>query len=339
MLAYKLYYLLCTHNYDEIEKIIKELDIENILLNNGIILSLDNGITLPLDNSILSNLLLYYIKITNNIMINHIYTNYNLMKRDYLKLIKYYFDNNFDNYLFLVINKINLNNLTNTDLDYLINNKIFKILYYLENLFLTTKIINNNLNHNKLKLIYINDNNKYLLLLQNNMKKHILINLIKFYEKYSTYDYIIDAGNILYSDKGNLTMESINGLIKILNNTVNNLIIIHPKHIKNNLIQKYILQNYKYYITPISYDDDIFILWFFFKSLSKCNIISNDKFKNYNFILKLNTDYNLLLQQIINYSISNYELNNKHTYSNCIQIIDNHIYIPNIENSFSIFNL
>ena len=132
-------------------------------------------------------------------------------------------------------------------------------------------------------------------------------------------------------------MESINGLIKILNNTVNNLIVIHPKHLKNDLIQKYILKHYKYYITPIYYDDDIIILWFFFKSQAKCNIITNDKFKNYNFILKLNNDYNLLLQQIINYSISNYELHNINTYSKCIQIIDNNIYIPNIENSFSVF--
>jgi len=327
MLAYKLYQLLSIHDYEEIEKLIKKLDLENLLLNTNI--SLDNGS--------LSNLLLYYIKFNNNIMINYIYNNYNLMKRDYLKLIKYYYDNNNDNYLFLVINKINLYDLTNTDLDYLISNKIFKILYYLENLFLTTKIINNNLNSSILKLIFINDNNKYLLLLQNNIKKNILINLIKYYEKYQNYNYIIDAGNILYSDKGKITMESINGLIKILNNTVNNLIVIHPKHLKNDLIQKYILKHYKYYITPIYYDDDIIILWFFFKSQAKCNIITNDKFKNYNFILKLNNDYNLLLQQIINYSISSYELHNINTYSKCIQIIDNNIYIPNIENSFSVF--
>ena len=80
MLAYKLYQLLSIHDYEEIEKLIKKLDLENLLLNTNI--SLDNGS--------LSNLLLYYIKFNNNIIINHIYNNYDLMKRDYLKLIKYY---------------------------------------------------------------------------------------------------------------------------------------------------------------------------------------------------------------------------------------------------------
>jgi len=311
-LEHKLYNLLENKNYEEIEILVKNIKITDII-----------------SNGLLSNLLKYYIIIENNELINLLLNNNKLMKRDYLLLCQYYYNKNNDNAI-NIFNKIDFNKLETKDIDFIIINKMDKILHLLDGYFIKSSI-NLNTFPDKLKLYYIPEINinKYLNLLENKFSSKILKKLKNFKLLLPSVKYIIDAGNILHSDCGNITDKSINGLNSILQKLDNSIVIIHEKHFSNPLIVDVITQ-YNYYLTPYRYYDDIFIMWLFLKFYSKCYIISNDKFQDHIYYLNFNrNDNNLLLQQIINYSVENYNLNDIPTYSECIQIIDNYIYIPN----------
>jgi len=245
------------------------------------------------------------------------------MKRDYLNISKYFYDINFEKSLSIFKN-INYETLNTKDIDFLINNKLIKLIYELKDLFIYTKMKINlcKLPYIKLK---INNCNTYI----NQINKYLTVDIINnLYNIINDYEYIIDAGNILHSDKGSITQNSINGLKKIINNNKNSLIIIHTKHFNNSHIKNIIIK-YNYYLTPYNYNDDLFILWFFFTN--NCNIITNDKFKDHNYNLNLYYNYNILLQYIIHYS-SNYDLYFKEY--NFIRKCDNNIYIPYHDNDY-----
>ena len=303
-LSYILYNSL-NNNENKIEDIINTYTLDNLLLNNGC----------------LSNLLLYYINNKNEEKINYILTKNNLMKRDYLNISKYYYFFNFNKSL-EVFKNINYYNLEIKDIDFLINNSLIKLLYELEGIFIKTTV---NLNNFSISLPYIKleiNNLKYINEIEKLFTNNILNNLNKIK---LDYDYIIDAGNILYSNKGKF---NINGLINILNRCNNSLIIIHKKHLKIDIV-KNIINNYNYFPTLYNYYDDLFILWFFLKKHSY--IISNDKFKDHNYNLKFEYNYNILLQYIINYT-KEYELIHKE--NNFIRINNNNIYIPHINGDY-----
>ena len=304
-IGYTLYKYIIDKNYDKIKNIIENQDLNEILLHNGC----------------LSNIILYYINYNDIININKILLRTNLMKRDYLNISKYFYDINFDKSL-LIFKNINYKKLNTKDIDFLINNKLIKLIYELNELFIYTKI---NINLCKLSYIKLKIKNTYI----NQINKYLTLDIINnLYKIINNYEYIIDAGNILHSDKGSITPNSINGLIKIMNNYKNSLIIIHKKHF-NNLYIKNIIIKYNYYLTPYNYNDDLFILWFFFNN--NCNIITNDKFKDHNYNLNLDYDYNILLQYIIHYS-NNYDLYFKEY--NFIRKCDNNIYIPYDNNDY-----
>jgi hypothetical protein len=302
----EIYKLLNNNNNNEILDIININGLNNLLLHNGC----------------LSNLLIYYINNNDNDKINYILTKTNLMKRDYLNITKYYYEIDFDKSL-MSFRNINYNNLEIKDIDFLIKNSLRKIFYELEEIFIKTT-----LNYNNYKLPYKKlqiKNNNYINIIEKIFTDNILneLNKIKL-----DYNYIIDAGNILYSDKGKI---NITGLEKIINKCNNSIIIIHKKHLKNNII-KNIINKYHYYETPYTFYDDLFILWFFLKKHSY--IITNDKFRDHNYNYNLKYNYNILLQYIINYT-KEYELiNNEH---NFIRIENNNIYIPFINGNYLLF--
>jgi len=315
-IGYTLYKLL-NNNKSEIEQIINLNGLENLLLHNGC----------------LSNILLFYINNNNNDKIEYILQNKNLMKRDYLNICKYFYNEDYNKSL-LVFKKINYNNLEMKDIDFIINNSLIKLLYELEELFIYTTIETNitTLDNIKLKINNID--------LINNIEQNIKINILNKLNKLNynyDYDYIIDAGNILHSFKGSINENSINGLVKILNTCSNNniLIIIHNKHFKNQLIKNIIIK-YNYFLTPYNNNDDLYILWFFLKK--NTSIITNDKFKDHNYNLNFGYNYNILLQYIINYT-NKYEF--KYNNHNFIRKYNNNVYIPILnsnKNMFSVFS-
>jgi len=335
------------NNVDEINGFIELLYKDNIFIK------------LFQDNSTLSLFLKHFIRINDEHNINNIIeSNIILMKRDYLCIINYFYNKDYNKSEYIFINKIISDDtilLDIKDILYIINNKLFKLLLIIDNLYIEQKQIN----YDKLNIINSNNTLKYIqpcnlnnCLIDNN----IIYKIFDYYNNYlhdyinklnnfNNYNLIIDGGNLLHSDNGKITDQSLLNLEYILNN-INEykpIIILHIKHIKTlnikNLLKK---NNIPYFLTPYNYYDDKFIIWFFIKSNFSSFILSNDNFHDHIYEIKLLLNNNLIhyqiysifKQQILKYNIKQKNIE-KRIYSNCIQINDNIIYIP-INNNNSI---
>ena len=268
------------------------------------------------DNGIITNLILYYIKINDENKINYFLENCKLMKRDYLNIIVYD-----KKYLYLFDTIIDNFELLDKDLDFIINNKL-NVLHKLDGFFLKNNCnYKNTIDTNLLKLYYLDE--KSIELMLNLIEKEIIItdkmkDLLK-----NNYDNIIDCGNIIYNKQGKINYNNLN-IIKQL--TGNNLLIIHIKHKKN--LNNDILKN-NIYFTPYKFNDDLYILYFFLKMKTKCFIISNDKYRDHIFNFNISEKFkNIITQQTINYNLDENKINNYPKFSNCIQVIDDFIFIP-----------
>ena len=268
------------------------------------------------DNGIITNLILYYIKINDENKINYFLENCKLMKRDYLNIIVYD-----KKYLYLFDTIIDNFELLDKDLDFIINNKL-NVLHKLDGFFLKNNCnYKNTIDTNLLKLYYLDE--KSIELMLNLIEKEIIItdkmkDLLK-----NNYDNIIDCGNIIYNNQGKINYNNLN-IIKQL--TGNNLLIIHIKHKKN--LNNDILKN-NIYFTPYKFNDDLYILYFFLKMKTKCFIISNDKYRDHIFNFNISEKFkNIITQQTINYNLDENKINNYPKFSNCIQVIDDFIFIP-----------
>jgi hypothetical protein len=294
----------------ELHKLLLNNDLEKI---NKIV---DNIKKLDYDNGIITNLILYYIKINNKNKIDYFLENYKLMKRDYLNIIVYD-----KNYLYLFDFIINNFELLDKDLDFIINNKI-NVLHKLDGYFLKNNCnYINTIDTKLLKLYYLDE--KSIELMLNLIEKEIIItNKINDLLKIN-YDNIIDCGNIIYNNQGKINYNNLN-IINQLNG--NNLLIIHTKHKKN--LNSNIFKN-NIYFTPYKFNDDLYILYFFLKMKTKCFIISNDKYRDHIFNFNISEKFkNIITQQTINYNLDNNTINNYPTFSNCIQVINDLIFIP-----------
>lgn len=300
-ISWKLHTLLLDNNLEEINEIvdsIKEIDY---------------------DNGIITNILLYYIKIDNKEKINYFLEDnfkVKLMKRDYLNIMVYN-----KKYLYLFDTVINNFELLDKDLDFIIKNKL-DVLHKLDGYFLkNSSNYANTINTNLLKLYYLDE--KSIELMLNLIEKEIIITdklneLLKI-----NYDNIIDCGNIIYNNQGKINYNNLNIINQL---TGNNLLIIHTKHKKN--LNSNIIKN-NIYFTPYKFNDDLYILYFFLKMKTKCFIISNDKYRDHIFNFNISEKFkNIITQQTINYNLDNNKINDYPTFSNCIQVINNLIFIP-----------
>lgn len=345
----------------------------DILINNY---KLDDLINTK-HNGLITNLLNIYIYNKNDKMITEILdkieilTDFKLMKRDYLNLINYYYSIDYDKSIYIFDNYIysqdpswtlsyqNRFILLNKDIDFLIQNKLYKILQKLDGLFIDTPnfLINNELtihtDCNNLKLYYLSEFkiNNILEKVELLIPPTIIKSMNSFLIKNNKYNIILDAGNIIHNRKGIICNNSINDLNKIINYyynmNYNILVIIHKKHIK---IYPKILDicnniNISYYLTPYNYNDDLFIIWFFLKSIYRPYIISNDKYTDHIFNLDIATfdktlEFKYIIkQQTLNYNTDIFYIEKMPSYSHCIQIIDNIIYIPYLINQFISINI
>jgi len=281
------------------------------------------------NNSLNSILIRYFID--DNDIIEYIINHNNLMRRDYLTLIKHYYDNLYDKSLEL-FNKHIIKDIKNTDLDFILDNKLYKFIPQLIGLYLETQHNNNLLLDNKLLKYYkLEDESINLLLdnINNKLSSNILKKLNNFWDKnHMNFDNIIDGGNVIYHNKGKYDLNNID---KVLNNS---LVIIHKSHNYNKSLC---------YKTDYNYNDDIFILWFFLKSKCLYHIITNDKYKDHIYKYNITNDiYSHLCSKTVNYDLDNSHIKHnhsrciKHNHSRCIQNIDNTYFIPSINNSFEV---
>jgi hypothetical protein len=303
-----------------------------VLINEGDIVNAKNEIDNIDPQHILKNLKGYNsLKLRLYIMDNDIngiinlLDNNEMMSRDWVDFLIYVNNYNiFDIFLEKYLDKIiNINYTINniTDLyDNLEKSNFYNFIKYFEYKSITINKYSED-NCLDVKSNYYSED-----LLQLQIKKLNIVSL----KINNHYKFILDGGNILYSEKGKLNNMSYKKLLKYYNyysKLGETLIVLHKKHSKyiNMLSLKANI-----YFSPYQENDDLYILYF--SLINKANIISNDEYydhidkysikeNNFNF-LKIYLEEKLIkLNRINGY---NYQENK----TKVVQNIDNKIYIP-----------
>lgn len=353
--ANKIAFLLHQNQNDTdlINQLMTTYSLENLIKTNN--------------SGLISNLLQFFITKHDDKQIEYIIeiSNQKLMKRDYLSLINYYYHTDLIKSIYILENNILSKTLHNNnfiiltkDINYIIENKLFKILEKLEGQFIETSnndypLINSEQLDLKLKFIDDEINSRILedveKLLPDETKNN-LNHLMK--NKFRNIEALIDGGNVMHSNQGIINQQSVNNLellITQVKKTVGNpLIIIHKRHLKifPNMITSFNLLNVNYYLTNYGMNDDIFILWFFLKTGSKTFIISNDKYRDHIFKFEtnkklINVDFkmsifnHIIQQQTLGFDIKDFKINPKPKHSKCIYLQNEKIYVPHVSGSFA----
>jgi hypothetical protein len=288
-------------------------------------------------------LLNYYFYVNDIDNINNIIMNYELMKRDYLNYCNYY--QNKELVIKIFNEKIKYKEqLLEKDINFLIDNKLDFLLKELDGYFINCSKENNFNDYKILKKYNLENKDKILEYYENLIPKSY-INIMR--KKLHNIDIIIDGGNISYFGIKNKSDIYIN--VKIIMDNVMNykggkyknpLIIFNEQHNtakQNNII--YLINNYNVVFTPKNIYDDFFIIYGII--YNDIPVLTNDKFKDHIYDMfklfdsKNNNVKNYFDEKIINYTYNKiFDIN---SYSKCIQIINNNIYIP-CKNGFYIYN-
>ena len=304
------------------------------------------------NNGLVSNLLEYYIRYDNNMIAplieNLIKVEFSLMKRDYLKLANFYYHSNYSlaKSIFMnnILSKVNFNSefiLSSKDIDYMIENRMFHLLEKLENIYITSNLKMNRVIPQNLKLVDMSQNIRDSILLK---IESMIPNQKYFLDKnfgMKNFRTIIDGGSVIHNRGGVIRNTSIDDLISITSMCDIPVVVIHERHKKTlKTIEQIFVQNkINYYFTPTHFNDDVFILWFFLKNTGSL-IVSNDKYRDhiFNLITKgknTNSQFNhILSQQTLQFNCIKRWIQDKPNYSNCIQKIDDMLYIPHILGNF-----
>jgi hypothetical protein len=351
----QLAFLLYQNNNDPgfVNQLINRFSLENLIKTKN--------------NGLISNLLSYYIS-TNNvkkieeIIIQSSNYDFNMMKRDYLNLSKYFYSIDIDvsikyfNHIFSLVSTSTDSVILSKDVDFLIKNKMFGLISLISGLFIESSInsyplINGNDIKLKLKIIdskIINNIKDYVEKIMGSKYVKQLNHYVK--TQNTMFDAIIDGGNVIHTRYGFIGQNSLNdlkNLLKLVKNKVGNpLLVIHRRHLKTcpNLISCLNIMKISYYLTPYNMNDDIFILWFFLKYNSTPYIISNDKYRDHIFKFETNKKYikdnifsqfnHVLHQQTLQYNLVQHDIDSLPQYSRCIQLENNRIYIPHLSGRF-----
>lgn len=280
----------------------------------------------------------------------YIYSNVkNLMKRDYLNLIKSIYN---DDYIKAeeTFYKI-IMNIKEKDIIFLLENKLYRLLYCLNGMFIT---INSRLDTKDLNIVNMIPNNSlyYLPDMISNIMLDYIINSINNkdeIEKLNSmvacdYKVIVDGGNIIHNKDGRIDINSLPTLMNVIRLATNKigktLLILHQRHISTlpNLLENLRLNEINYYLTPYSKNDDLYILYMFLK-LRTSYIVTNDMYKDHINNIKINDIYKKILSGVLEQqTIGNIYRYMKDTkiYSKCIQKYGNTIYIPYLNNFIKI---
>ncbi len=325
------------------------------------------------NNGLISNLLHYYISTDNIEIINQIVSlanihDFNMMKRDYLNLAKYFYQIDFDvsvkyfNHIFSMVSTNTDSAILTKDIDFLIENKMFNLISLISGVFIESSInsyplVDGNEKNLKLKMI----DSKIIDSIREYIETTIGITMMQQLNHFvdiqtHKFDAIIDGGNVLHARTGSINSGSLfdlENLIDLVKKKVGNpILVIHRRHLKTypSLISRLNMLKISYYLTPYAMNDDIFIMWFFLKFDSSPYIISNDKYRDH--IFKFETskknmmkntpmlNYNfsqfnhVLHQQTLKYNVSQNSINDSPSYSNCIQLQNDRLYIPHISGKF-----
>lgn len=279
-------------------------------------------------NKGLISLIFQYGIIVDNTEIIESIKPYISMKRDFLHLIVYNKQDTI-NCIDIFKKNINLELFLQKDIEFLIENELYFLLPCLEGMFIKLDIEGSDIYNSKLKKFTLQNTMKYITIFSKKINSKIFKNFNDVIS--NNYDYIIDAGNILFSQTGQIGSHSIEDLKTVIDTYPNSLIIIHKRHLEDKKIVD-IIKGTLYYATPKNINDDIFIILAYLKN--QVNIITNDNFKDHTI------DDNYLRFHINDILIKYTNDNGKFTfkpiceYTECIQVIDDCVYIPSSKNGF-----
>ena len=329
------------HTYFLTMELIKPFEINTLCrqfyenLNNGNIKLVEEEILtnykienlLKVKNKGLISLILQYAILVNNQEIISTVIPFISMKRDFFTLILSNRRNE-DYCKKLFIDKIDKNSITQKDILFIIENNLHFLLPLLNGLFIELELEGSVKYDVRFKKYYLNNTIKY----QSHFSKKINNELLsEFQNKIKTnYNFIIDAGNILFSRDGTFGNHSIDDFKHVIDSFPSSLIIIHQRHLKNKRIKE-LLSNQLFFATPYGLNDDIFIMLAYLKN--QVNIVTNDNYKDHTI------DENIfrvqLLDNLIKYENNKGKIkfNDIRSYSRCIQVIDDITFIPG-NNSF-----
>ncbi len=333
--------------------------VDNIIKTIGLDLLLKTR-----NSGLISNIINYFVETANTQMINQIEKkigNFKLMKRDYMCLIKYFYVRDYPRaQMYWETNILGVKTNANTsilqlkDINFILENKLHKLLGYLSGLFVVSDYTSSacmiSPNSQFKKFTIKPELQSYLITqLENYMGNYVKVANSFYSSQMKNQTVIIDAGNVLHGRNGKVTHESIQDLFNIIDLTRKTLgepiVVIHKRHGKSYpvLIDMFIKSNVKYFQTPYNFNDDIFIMWFFAKSAGTLNILSNDKYRDhiYNYQSSAKSDdffisefANVLTEQTLSYQLGTLEIQQALSYSFCIQVIGSNVYVPHISGKF-----
>lgn len=318
----------------------KEIEICFKLINEIKLLSLKD----KQKKSFTSLIIKFYLITNKNESIKDlVYSDITLMKRDYLLYCNLIYNSDKDEAIDIFVNKILPNELLlQKDIDFIIDNKLYKLLEILDGYYINCTKKSNVFDFSKLRKYGLDKSKKEEII---KYYKELIPNKYydEFISKLSGADVILDGGNISFNNSGKLDYKYIENVFK---NTLlrykKPLFIIHKRHekSKNPIIKQFLNKfNENIYLTPYNFYDDYFLI--FGIIYNDINIITNDLFKDHIFEMfklfesKNNQIKNYLTEKILNYN-RNF-IKDELKYSNCIQYIDGNLYIPTIDNNFFIF--
>ena len=267
--------------------------------------------------SFISLKLRYFIK--NNINFDQILLNYNLMKRDYWQCIEYYKD---DREKAFDLMTLYIHHIEEYDIDIMIKNKWYYLIKHWDGYPVISSV-----NKNTDDLIELSKYNFNI----ENIKSIYYKKLPKkyhdyFHNKMNDCDILIDGANIAHINK-NFDYSHLIELIKKLEDLKHcPKIILHERHIiKNTFLEKYIIR------TPKNYYDDNFLLYGLFQYNKM--IVSNDLFRDH--IINMSCFEKCYINHMTIQYIDNILI--IPTYSKCIQVKKDSIYIPCKDGFYKIF--
>ena len=292
------------------------------------------------------SLLMRYYEKTDNIkeMTKIIYSDFKLMKRDYLLYCKAIYHSNVVASVGIFKEHVLFNEkIQSSDIDFLIENNLIELIKSMNGYYITCSKKSKKFDYSHLKKFSLTKNKDKLI---EHFKKDIPENCYtSFIKKINSCDIIIDGGNVYhYTNPKNFT-----NIEKMLSTTLENyknpVIIFHQRHFKSaegiefySKYQKYIFK------TPYNVYDDIFII--LGMMIKNIPIVTNDLFRDHIYVAfklfesKNNQIANYINEMKLSFSINsnNAKIEKLNTISKCIQFNSNYIYIPTID-GFYVMNI
>jgi hypothetical protein len=308
-------------------------------------------------NGIISKLLEYFIHINDNVRIVCLLETVEmiLMKRDYLHLIKYYYESSLELALDIFQNKVLSKfktEILSKDIDYIMEHKMVRLIPFMEGLFIKTSF-----NDTIISIEEVERSKPTMYTIPTDQIEMILSEVQK--ESGTTFNMkqkfaaIIDGGSVIHSRGGHISKLSLDDLInisQIVRTTLGEpIIVIHKRHQKTipNLEKELHKNGISYFLSPHKMNDDIFILNLFMSLGTKPYIITNDKYRDHIFQFEkskgikfgLSQFKDMIEQQTISFDITRNWLNFKSDVSMCIQKYKDSYIIPHMDGNFIYINL